>query len=59
MHGSSRKPGTFINELEDPDINPHSYSHLVMIKMPKMYIIEKTPSSSNGAEKTVLQNAEK
>jgi hypothetical protein len=42
------------SETEDPDINPHSYTHLFFFfrKAPKTYRGEKTASSTNVAGKT-------
>jgi hypothetical protein len=34
------------------DINPHSYAHLILTKVPKTHNGEKTASSANVAGKT-------
>jgi hypothetical protein len=39
------------NRIEDPDINPCSYSQLILTKEPKTHSGEKTASSTNIAEK--------
>jgi hypothetical protein len=46
------------NGIEDPDTNPHNYSHLILTKVPKMCAEEKTAFSTNGAEKTGFPPAE-
>jgi hypothetical protein len=46
------------NGIEDPDTNPHNYSHLVSTKESKICIGEKTASSTNGAGKTGYSPAE-
>jgi hypothetical protein len=40
------------NRIEDPDMNPHSYSHLILTKAPNTYNGEKTFSSTNVAGKS-------
>jgi hypothetical protein len=37
--------------MKDPDINPHSYSHLILTNEPKIYPGEKVAYSTNGAGK--------
>jgi hypothetical protein len=39
-------------------MNPHSYTHLILIKAPKTYNGEKTASSMNVAGKTEYLHAE-
>jgi hypothetical protein len=34
------------NRIKDPDMNPHSYAHLILTKGPKIYDGEKTASST-------------
>jgi hypothetical protein len=38
--------------IEDPDMNPCSYTNLIFDKVTKIYDGEKTASSANVAEKT-------
>jgi hypothetical protein len=38
--------------MEDSDMNPHKYTHLIFDKMPKIYVGEKTVSSTNVAGKS-------
>jgi hypothetical protein len=40
------------NRIEDSDMNPCSYTHLILTKVPKTYDGEKTASSTNVAGKT-------
>jgi hypothetical protein len=40
------------NRIEDPDMNPHSYAHLIFGKAPKTYDGENTASSTNVAGKS-------
>jgi hypothetical protein len=40
------------NKIEDTDMNPHGYTHLIFAKAPKTYNGEKTVSSTNVAGKT-------
>jgi hypothetical protein len=42
--------------IEDPEISPHSYSHLSFDKVPAPYVGEKTFSSINGAGKTTTRS---
>jgi hypothetical protein len=49
--GISLKEMSNTIRIEDPDTNPCSYSHLIFLKVPKICIVEKTASSTNGAEK--------
>jgi hypothetical protein len=42
------------NRKEDPEINPHSHSHLTLDKGTKKYAGEKTASSTNGAGKNEI-----
>jgi hypothetical protein len=46
------------NRVEDPDMNPHSYAHLIFGKVPKTYTREKIASSTNVAEKNGYLPAE-
>jgi hypothetical protein len=47
------------NRVEAPDMNPHSFVHLIFDKSPLVYNGEKTDSSSNIAWKSgCLQKAE-
>jgi hypothetical protein len=55
MHGNDTKTDMKASGTEDPDINLHSYSHLIfffLMKEPKTCDEEKTASSTNGAGKT-------
>jgi hypothetical protein len=38
--------------MEDPDMNPRGYTHLIFTKAPKIYHGEKTASLTNAAGKT-------
>jgi hypothetical protein len=40
------------NRIDDPDMNPHSYTHHILTKVPKTYNGEKTASSTNLAGKS-------
>jgi hypothetical protein len=44
--------------MEDPEIKPHSHSHLSFDYETKTYMGEKTTSSTNGAGKTGSLNPE-
>jgi hypothetical protein len=46
------------NTIEDPQIKPHSYSHPIFDKAPKIYVGEKTTTSSSGVEKTGYSHVE-
>jgi hypothetical protein len=46
------------NRIENPDMNPHSYTHLIFTKTPKTYNGEKTVSLTNVAGKTGYLHAE-
>jgi hypothetical protein len=39
------------NRIKDTELSPHSYSHLIFHNVPKIYIGEKTASSTNGVRK--------
>jgi hypothetical protein len=45
-------------EKEDPETNPHSYSHLIFDKVPKTYIEDKTASSKYHAGKIECPHVE-
>jgi len=40
------------NKIESPEINPHTYGHLIFDKRGKIYNGEKTISLTSGAGKT-------
>ena len=40
------------NKIESPEINPHTYGHLIFDKGARIYNGEKTIFLTNGAEKT-------
>jgi hypothetical protein len=44
--------------IEDTDMNPYNYAHLIFDKGTKTYDGEKTASSTNVAQKTVYLPAE-
>jgi hypothetical protein len=47
------------NRIEDPEINPHSYGHLIFDKEAKTHTVEKKKAFSiNGAGLTGGQHAE-
>ena len=47
------------NRIKDPDINPHTYEHLIFDKEAKKYIMEKKKTcSTNGAGLTGYQHVE-
>jgi hypothetical protein len=46
------------NRIEDSDMNPHSYDHLILTMAPKTYDGEKTASSTNVAGKSGYLPAE-
>ena len=37
------------NQIETPEINPHTHGHWILTKKPKLYIGKKNVSSKNGA----------
>jgi hypothetical protein len=45
------------NTIEDPNMNPHNYTHLSFDKGPKTYIEEKIASSTNVARKSGYPSA--
>jgi hypothetical protein len=45
------------NKIEDLDMNPHNYTHLILTKVPKIYDREKTASSTNIARKSGYPSA--
>jgi hypothetical protein len=45
------------NRIEDPDMKPYNYNHLILTKVPKIYDGEKTDSSTNVAEKNGYPSA--
>jgi hypothetical protein len=45
------------NRIEDPDMNPHNYSYLILTKGSKIYDGEKTASSTNVAGKSGFPSA--
>ena len=48
------------NRIEDPDINQHTYEHLIffLTKKPKLYNGKKKTSSTNGAGTIGCQHVE-
>ena len=42
------------NQIENPDINPHTYKQLIVDKEAKIVQWKKKVSSTNGAGRTVL-----
>ena len=40
------------NKIESPEINPHTYGHIIFDKKARIYNGEKTISLTNGAGKT-------
>jgi hypothetical protein len=46
------------NRIEDLDVNPHNYGHLIFDKVPKTYDGEETASSTNVAGKSGYLPAE-
>jgi hypothetical protein len=50
---------TPMHRIEDPEINPHSYSHLIFKKnVKKINVGEKTASSTNYAWETGYPHAD-
>jgi uncharacterized protein (DUF736 family) len=47
------------NRIEDPDMNPHNYSHLILTKVPKIHDGDKRASSTNVAWKSGYLSAGK
>ena len=43
------------NKIESPEINPHTYGHLIFDKAGRVYNGEKTISLTSGAGKTGQQ----
>ena len=46
------------NWIEDPDINPHTYEHLIFDKEAKIIKQKKKVFSTNGADITRCQHVE-
>jgi hypothetical protein len=46
------------NRIQDSNMNPHGYTHLILTKVPKTYDGEKTASSTNVAGKIGYLHAE-
>ena len=46
------------NRIEDPEMNPHTYGHLILDKGPKTIQWKKTAFSTNGAGSTGCQHVE-
>jgi hypothetical protein len=45
-------------EIEDPNLNPHSYTNIILTKVPKTYDGEKTVSSKNVVGKAEYLHVE-